>query len=397
MKMKEVIEKTGLTDRAVRLYIDEGLALPSIEESYSGRKSIDFSENDVERLKNVALLRKAGFSIADIKSIVDDNSTAKNIIESFIEQAENNIAHETKIVEKLKGISFNEEVTIETICSSLSETVEEKEVPKEDLKSIFWKKVENNPFKAAGITGLIFTSVVYILTFLLWLSGNKHTALAEDWYVCVSVCFSGWLIVDILCVLLVLFNRNKSEKRKKRSYRIVSAILSVLLWGIGFISFYISLLSPILSPFYSLTTDIRDYLVLDSWVEENYGKEIGAFFPEKVPECALESSDKMYSSIPFTTRYYYKQTYSFDPFVDIVAEWKLDAQEYKKAKTKAMKNIKYTEQKGDWTLVYYREDSDYYPDRYIFAYNDEQMKVRYIAEIIYGTSLGEPYYLSLDW
>ena len=26
MKMKEVTEKTGLTDRAVRLYIDEGLA-----------------------------------------------------------------------------------------------------------------------------------------------------------------------------------------------------------------------------------------------------------------------------------------------------------------------------------------------------------------------------------
>lgn len=397
MKMKEVLEKTGLTDRAVRLYIDEGLALPSIEESYSGRKSIDFSESDVERLKNVALLRKAGFSIADIKSMVDDNSTAKDIIEKFIEQTENNIAHETKIVEKLKGISFNEEVTIETICSSLSETVEEKEVPKEDLKSIFWKKVENNPFKAAGITGLIVTGVVYILTFLIWLSENKHTALAEDWYVCVLVCFSGWLIVDILCILLVLINRNKSEKRSKKSYRIFSAILSVLSWGFGFISFYISLLSPILSPFYSLTTDIRDYLVLDSWVEKNYSKEIGAFFPEKIPECALESSDKMYSSIPFTTRYYYKQTYSFDPFVDIVAEWKLDTQEYEKAKNKATEDIKYTEKKGDWTLVFYREDSDYYPDRYIFAYNDEQMKVRYIAEIIYGTALGEPYYLSLDW
>ena len=42
MKIKEVIEKTGLTDRAVRLYIDEGLTSPSIEESYNGRKSIDF-------------------------------------------------------------------------------------------------------------------------------------------------------------------------------------------------------------------------------------------------------------------------------------------------------------------------------------------------------------------
>ena len=83
--------------------------------------------------------------------------------------------------------------------------------------------------------------------------------------------------------------------------------------------------------------------------------------------------------------------------MDIVAEWMLDAQEYEKAKAKATERIKYTQKKGDWTLVYYREDSDYYPDRYIFAYNDKQMKVRYIAEIIYGTPLSEPYYLSLDW
>lgn len=397
MKIKEVIEKTGLTDRAVRLYIDEGLAAPSIEESYSGRKSIEFSESDVERLNNVALLRKAGFSISDIKSMVDDNSTAKNVVENFIEQTESNIAHETEIVEKLKGISFAEDVTIETICESLSATVEEKELPKEDLKSVFWKKVENNPYKTAGIVGLIFTGVVYILTFLLWLGQSKHLALADEWYSWVLICFSGWLTIDVLCVLLILFNRDKSEKRKKKSRRVISVILTVLSWGVGVIAFYISLLSSLLSPFYSLTTDIRDYLVLDSWVEDAYGDEIRAFFPEEVPEDALETSDKLYASIPFTTRYYYKQTYDFDQFVDIVAEWELHIQEYEKAKEKAMENMKRTEQKGDWTLVYYREDSDYYVDNYIFAYNDKQRKVRYIAEITMGPRSGYPYYQTLDW
>ena len=397
MKMKEVTEKTGLTDRAVRLYIDEGLAVPNIEESYSGRKSIDFSESDVERLKNVALLRKAGFSIADIKIMVDDNSTAKDIIEKFIEQTENNIAHETEIVEKLKGISFDEEVTLEKICKSLSATVKEREVPKEDLKSLFWKKAENNPYKFAGITGLIFTGVAYILTFLMWLSQSKHLALAEDWYSWVLICFSGWLTLDVLCILLLLFNRDKSEKRKKKSRRVISVILTTLSLFVGVVAFYISLLSSFLSPFYSLTTDIRDYLVLDSWVENSYGNEIRAFFPEKVPEDALESPDKMYGSVPFTTRYYYKHTNNLDQFVDIVAEWELHIQEYEKAKEKSMKNMKYTEQKGDWTLVYYREESDYYVDNYIFAYNDKQRKVRYIAEITIGSRSGYPYYQTLDW
>ena len=75
----------------------------------------------------------------------------------------------------------------------------------------------------------------------------------------------------------------------------------------------------------------------------------------------------------------------------------LHIQEYEKAKEKAMENMKYTEQKGDWILVYYREDSDYYADNYIFAYNDKQRKVRYIAEITMGSRSGYPYYQTLDW
>ena len=79
MKMKDVLEQTGLTDRAVRLYIDNGLVTPNIEESYSGRKNINFSTEDVDRLRNIALLRKVGFSIPDIKVISDGGENAKTI------------------------------------------------------------------------------------------------------------------------------------------------------------------------------------------------------------------------------------------------------------------------------------------------------------------------------
>ena len=44
MKIKEVIEKTDLTDRAIRLYIENGLVSPLCSENYAGRKNIDFSE-----------------------------------------------------------------------------------------------------------------------------------------------------------------------------------------------------------------------------------------------------------------------------------------------------------------------------------------------------------------
>ena len=76
--------KTGLTDRAIRLYIENELVKPECDENYNGRKSIEFSENDVENLKNIALLRKADFSIQEIKSLQIGGKTAQNTIKEYI-------------------------------------------------------------------------------------------------------------------------------------------------------------------------------------------------------------------------------------------------------------------------------------------------------------------------
>ena len=93
MKIKDVIERTGLTDRAIRLYIDNELFNPSIEESYSGRKSIDFSESDIVQLNNIAMLRKAGFSLADIKNIID-KTDIEEIINKYIEELKTKLLKE---------------------------------------------------------------------------------------------------------------------------------------------------------------------------------------------------------------------------------------------------------------------------------------------------------------
>ncbi|MBR7184596.1 MAG: MerR family transcriptional regulator [Clostridia bacterium] len=71
MRMKEVCTRTGLTDRAVRLYIDSGLIAPERVSSYTGWSAIHFSEADVTVLETVATLRQAGFAIADIKDMME--------------------------------------------------------------------------------------------------------------------------------------------------------------------------------------------------------------------------------------------------------------------------------------------------------------------------------------
>ena len=51
MKMKTVCEQTGLTDRAVRYYIEEGLIDPEYIENYLGRRAYAFSDQDIAALK----------------------------------------------------------------------------------------------------------------------------------------------------------------------------------------------------------------------------------------------------------------------------------------------------------------------------------------------------------
>lgn len=405
MKMKEVIEKTGLTDRAVRLYISEGLVVPDIEESYSGRKSIGFSENDVERLKNVALLRKAGFSISDIKSLINNNSTAKEIVERFIENTENNIAHESRVIEQLRGISFDKEVTIEAICDSLSETVEKNEVPKEDMHNSVWVKIERNPYRTAGCIGLFITGAIYILTPIYWICEYRYLKMTDGWLGGTLLLYSGWLIITALSCLIIAFNSDKSVKRNRKGRRVISGIITVCMVIIGCFSAFLTLFGWLAPPAYSYTTDIDNYLKLDRWVERNYGEEIRNLFPEEIPSYALMSEDKYYDDgVPFTTKYLYKYTYDLDQRVDIVVEWKLSLSDYERIRDEAIKKGNKTEHRGEWVCIHYPPDGTVnewgyeYSGVYIFAYNDNSKRVRYIMSDGVGDGgRNTPYYYNLDW
>lgn len=437
MKIREVIEKTGLTDRAIRLYIDEGLAAPSIEESYSGRKSIEFSPSDVERLNNVAMLRKAGFSIADIKSIVDDKSTSKSIIEKFIGQTEENIKHESEIVEKLKSISFDEDVTIETICESLSATVEENEVPSEDLKLSTIEKVKKFISILLASAHILYALYKFIFN-ALFIFDFRFPKIDHSEFFSFFL-YSGWLIIAVMMAVVLRMSMNKNFIKRVRGR--ISVILSFSFLGNIFLTIatFVLVFGSVF-PFCSRTTNPKNYMILDRSVEEymktdyfnSYYETVFDVFPEQIPASACVG--KYSSNYPDSTKYFYEYVACGDGHYgtsDIFAEWILSADEYKKAKND-LPEIRRTVQKGDWTMVYYTYDVHFSKNNFkksesekryeeskdefkinewateeyyvsysflICAYNDKQQKIRYIAsERCSHERLKEaPYYISLDW
>lgn len=65
MKIKAVCEYTGLTDRAIRFYVEKGLITPE-SIILNDRTYYEYGEEEVELLKIIVILRRSGFSIEEI-------------------------------------------------------------------------------------------------------------------------------------------------------------------------------------------------------------------------------------------------------------------------------------------------------------------------------------------
>ena len=84
MKIKEICEKTGLTERAVRLYLERGLLHPASQRR-QGRTYREYGEEDLARLQQIAALRSRGFSLEEIAPLLDGGD-ADAILASRIAQ-----------------------------------------------------------------------------------------------------------------------------------------------------------------------------------------------------------------------------------------------------------------------------------------------------------------------
>ncbi|MDE7415960.1 MAG: MerR family transcriptional regulator [Lachnospiraceae bacterium] len=97
MLIKEVCKNCNLTKKAVEYYIEQGLITPSVQDN--GYR--DFSGMDIARLKKISVLRGLGLSIADIRSVLEDQNMSLNNI-SHQKSLEITILHEKqKLIQEL--------------------------------------------------------------------------------------------------------------------------------------------------------------------------------------------------------------------------------------------------------------------------------------------------------
>lgn len=111
MRIKEVEEITGITSKNIRFYEKEGLLTPERKPENLYR---NYSDEDVQRLKEIKLLRKFGISLMDIKRVQDGSQSLSECLDRYL-------------------LYFNQQMKEMVKVINLCEEIQKKETELQDL------------------------------------------------------------------------------------------------------------------------------------------------------------------------------------------------------------------------------------------------------------------------
>lgn len=382
MKIKEVSQKTNLTERAIRLYIENGLVAPSCSESYQGRRNIDFSGEDVDILKNICTLRKAGFSIAEIKQIQQDPTCSIEILKNIIDKINVRIVSDTEILACLTPLLCEEKLDIEGICRVLNNpAIDDKALPTEDSEISLPLKIMRKAFLTFGICSFIFSVICCVPILIVEI--KDFISYLYPVYPVDAIHFIAAFVASLVIplILIIIFNKKHFEAKKAIKNRVVvSAVLLVLFvpsivftaaWG------FVSGMSHPESLLISQTHNIDNYMKFDA---EDAKKAMCEFLPENLPDI---------KGIKY--EYYYKNYGVFHepPLTEIFLELPLNAESFEET-VNYYKSFRPSdsvcdaeeETNGNWKIIFYRQEHEHAPSNYspLFAYNETTKTVRFICE-----------------
>ena len=134
LSIGEVAAGTGLTERALRLYEEEGLIAPA--RAANGRRV--YSAEDLEALARIRLFKKAGFTIARIKSLIAGGGDVSALIDTQLESLQIDAAQIKTSISLLKSLRKRLEDGADANADFLCEIIRASEPAVEEEQ---WRKI----------------------------------------------------------------------------------------------------------------------------------------------------------------------------------------------------------------------------------------------------------------
>lgn len=396
MKIKRVCQLTGLSDRTIRYYIEEGLISPSYTENYTGRRTYNFSEKDIKELNDIAVLRKFDFTIEEIRSIISNAETSRAILPDVISRTETALIHCQEKLAALSQINTEQSYSIAELAENLLKA--SLALPARDEKiTVNIAKTLFAALKSVIISGIVWLPI--ILSLIVVIKNNYQYPVFNPWMVAATA-LSFFPSVVVLVISKIQFPFRQIIKRVLLVFCVLSVPVSFIL-SLGIVS-------------KSETTAFENYRHFDADCIANRNllfQELFPVWPHYFEN--VKQADGSYETVYSDAKYYYHYYRGFDYTFDIYAQWPLNEAEYHEEISRASALFHNAEANGGCKfaeikkenyhcLILYSGDEPFTAatDNYsyiIFAGNEEGKIVRYIYCCSLENGADQPYYLSLDW
>ena len=136
MKIKEVSAITGLTRKTIRFYEDSGLIQPQ-KNRMNGRDFREYSEQDLQRLGSIAVLRKAHFTIDEIRQMQNNPQAVQEIFAAYYARVKTEKQELDRLVCVLDSIADRRFASETELVQEITEVTEAMQLPRSDIHPRF--------------------------------------------------------------------------------------------------------------------------------------------------------------------------------------------------------------------------------------------------------------------
>ena len=136
MKIKEVSALTGLTKKTIRFYEEAGLIEPA-KHKLNGREFRDYSEGDLERLREIAVLRKARFTIEETRMLQREPEGVQEIFTDYYDRMKSEKREMDRLMLVLEQISQRTFASKGELIQEFAEAADSMSLPVADIHPNF--------------------------------------------------------------------------------------------------------------------------------------------------------------------------------------------------------------------------------------------------------------------
>lgn len=136
MKISEVSRRTGLTKRTIRYYLERGLIAPRLYEK-NGKEYRDYSEEDIRLLMAIANLRRAMFSVEQIRMIQEHPELIPGLWREYISALKESSVRLNALLEAAKNADPEKLTNLFGMSDALAEPAKSIPLPKRDADPRF--------------------------------------------------------------------------------------------------------------------------------------------------------------------------------------------------------------------------------------------------------------------